>query len=63
MHLGHRGMLGVRLRDLLSGEGMRWVLISNYMIDVPWLMSACPALASAEKLVFVHGEKDARGCA
>ncbi len=28
---------------------------SNYMVDMPWLLEACPALLTAEHLVMVHG--------
>jgi hypothetical protein len=26
---------------------VQWVLLSNYQYDVPWLLSACPALQAA----------------
>ena len=49
-----RGMLGLRLRDVVSGP-MRWVFISNYMVDLDWLLSAAPDLAEAERLMIAHG--------
>jgi hypothetical protein len=36
---------------------MRWALVSNYMLDLPWLLSACPDLTRAQRLVVVHGER------
>ena len=35
---------------------MRWALASNYMMDLGWLLSACPDLAAVPRLVLVHGE-------
>ena len=49
-----RGMLGLKLSDLVSGR-MRWVFISNYMVDLQWLLSAAPDLADADKLIIAHG--------
>ncbi|KAK9811236.1 hypothetical protein WJX72_000407 [[Myrmecia] bisecta] len=53
------GMLGARLRDIIQGN-IKWILISNYMIDLPWLLSACPALLGAQQAVIVHGERGGR---
>lgn len=50
------GFLGVRLKDLLRG-GMLWCLVSNYMLDFRWLLSACPELHGVPRIVLVHGEK------
>lgn len=36
---------------------MKWVLASNYMVDMTWLLSACPHLLQAQQLVIVHGER------
>ena len=47
-------MLGLRLRDLVSGN-MRWVFISNYMVDLDWLLAAAPDLALADRLMIAHG--------
>lgn len=52
----NQGFLGLKLGDLVRGS-MQWALISNYMIDFAWLLSACPDLLTAGKLVVVHGEK------
>ena len=51
-------MLGARLADVLGGGHVRWMLISNYMIDVGWLLSAVPSILSANKVVLVHGERN-----
>ena len=53
--LSCRGVMGISLSDLID-QGAKWVLVSNYMIDMVWLLSAVPALLSAEQLVFVHGQ-------
>ena len=47
--------MGVTLADLI-GKGATWVFISNYMIDMKFLLSACPNLLAADHLVFAHGE-------
>lgn len=58
--LGTRACLGVRLRDLVQGP-FRWALLSNYMIDTRWLLSAVPALLRPDlRLLIVHGEREAR---
>lgn len=51
----NEGFLGVGLAYLVRGD-MRWCLISNYMLDFAWLLSACPDLARAPRLLVVHGE-------
>ena len=52
------GMLGTRLADVLGGGHVRWMLISNYMIDVGWLLSAVPSILAADRVVLVHGERN-----
>ncbi|KAL0031162.1 hypothetical protein WJX77_006853 [Trebouxia sp. C0004] len=47
---------GCRLRDVVHGS-MKWVLASNFMVDMTWLLSACPHLLQAHQLVIVHGER------
>lgn len=51
----NEGFLGVRLADLVRGP-MKFVLVSNYMLDFKWLLSACPDLHNAQRLLLVHGE-------
>ena len=47
---------GCRLQDVVHGS-MKWVLASNFMVDMTWLLSACPHLLQAHQLVIVHGER------
>ncbi|KAL3159457.1 hypothetical protein ABBQ38_009882 [Trebouxia sp. C0009 RCD-2024] len=47
---------GCRLREVVHGS-MKWVLASNYMVDMTWLLSACPDLITAGQLLIVHGER------
>lgn len=44
------------LADLVRGP-MKMVLASNYMMDFKWLLSACPDLRNAQRLLLVHGER------
>ncbi|GIL60588.1 hypothetical protein Vafri_15126 [Volvox africanus] len=50
------GCLGADLRRLVSGGPMQLALVSNYMVDVPWLLSFLPGLVEARQLFIVHGE-------
>ncbi len=47
-------MLGLKLSDVVCGR-MRWVFISNYMVDLQWLLSEAPDLADADRLMIAHG--------
>ncbi|KAL4437090.1 hypothetical protein ABPG75_004229 [Micractinium tetrahymenae] len=49
------GFLGVSLRDLVSGD-IRFALVENAAIDVPFLLSACPDLRRAGMLLVHHAE-------
>ncbi|EFJ50373.1 hypothetical protein VOLCADRAFT_88920 [Volvox carteri f. nagariensis] len=49
------GCLGVDLRHVVSGP-LQLALVSNYMIDMGWLLSCCPDLAKARQFFVVHGE-------
>jgi tyrosyl-DNA phosphodiesterase-1 len=51
----NEGFLGITLSDLISGP-MQWVLVSNFMIDMSWLFSACPDLITVPSLLVCHGE-------
>ncbi|KAK9915663.1 hypothetical protein WJX75_002388 [Coccomyxa subellipsoidea] len=53
-----RGALGTQLKDLLSGGPIRWLLISNFMIDIKWFVSAAPSVLDADRVTVVHGEKN-----
>lgn len=50
-----RGVMGVTLADLID-DGAKWILVSNYLFSMEFLLSACPSLLTAEHLVFAHGE-------
>eukprot|EP00879_Flechtneria_rotunda_P030631 GHRR01033292.1.p1 GENE.GHRR01033292.1~~GHRR01033292.1.p1 ORF type:complete len:334 (+),score=119.75 GHRR01033292.1:72-1073(+) len=50
------GCLGIQLRQLVCGA-LKFALVSNYMVDMAWLLSACPDLVTADKVIVVHGEK------
>ena len=52
----------MRLRDVVCGP-LRSALVSNYMVDLAWLLSACPDLARASRLMLVHGERSSQRCA
>eukprot|EP00877_Chromochloris_zofingiensis_P000105 jgi/Chrzof1/10095/Cz04g26260.t1 len=49
------GCFGARLRDIITGD-IQLAFIENYMIDLGWLLSACPALHTAKQVIVVHGE-------
>jgi len=50
------------MRDLLP-PGLRWVLVSNYMIDIGWQLEAAPALLrDGLRVVIVHGDRHAEKC-
>ena len=52
----NQGLASARLGDLVAGT-IRWALVSNYMIDLAWLFSACPSLCKvSDGMLVVHGE-------
>ena len=53
------GFLGVRLSDLVV-PGMQFCIVVNFMVDAPWLFSACPALRDCPLLIMAHGESGPR---
>ena len=53
----NEGPLGFDLTQACSGA-IQWALVSNFMIDMAWLASACPHLFFADQLIIVHGQKD-----
>lgn len=61
----NEGLLGSTLGDFVTAHpvAIQWALVSNYMIDLRWLLSACPALVTVPKVVIVHGESGARALA
>ena len=48
----------MRLGDIIKGQ-MRFVLVSNYVLNFRWLLSFCPDMMRAGhvQLVF-HGDKE-----
>jgi tyrosyl-DNA phosphodiesterase-1 len=63
-HWGNEGFLGATLQDLVSGP-IQWALVSNFGLDIKWLLDACPSLADAPEVVVVHGmdKNDGNGTA
>ncbi|KAL4422181.1 hypothetical protein ABPG77_006422 [Micractinium sp. CCAP 211/92] len=55
----NEGFLGARLADLVCGD-MRWCMVANTMLDLRWLLSACPDLARAGRMVLVHDKCTSR---
>ncbi|XVE51161.1 hypothetical protein DITRI_Ditri02bG0017000 [Diplodiscus trichospermus] len=49
----------VSIEDVIQGDVLLAVL-SNYMVDTDWLMSACPRLAKIPYVLVIHGEGDSR---
>lgn len=48
----------VSIEDVIQGNLLVAVL-SNYMVDIDWLMSACPDLRKIPNVLVVHGESGA----
>ncbi|VVB14553.1 unnamed protein product [Arabis nemorensis] len=49
----------VSITDVIEGDVVAAIL-SNYMVDIDWLMSACPKLANIPQVMVIHGEGDGR---
>ncbi|CAN8299931.1 unnamed protein product [Cochlearia groenlandica] len=49
----------VSINDVIEGDVVAAIL-SNYMVDIDWLMSACPKLANIPQVMVIHGEGDVR---
>lgn len=47
----------VSIRDVIQGDVLIAVL-SNYMVDIDWLLSSCPTLAKIPHVLVIHGEGD-----
>ncbi|XP_031397042.1 tyrosyl-DNA phosphodiesterase 1 isoform X1 [Punica granatum] len=47
----------VSISDVIQGDIVLSIL-SNYMVDIDWLIPACPALAKVPHVLVVHGEGD-----
>ncbi|XP_038981850.1 tyrosyl-DNA phosphodiesterase 1 isoform X2 [Phoenix dactylifera] len=48
----------VAIQDVIQGNVLIAVL-SNYMVDIDWLMSACPDLRKIPHVLVIHGESGA----
>ncbi|KAG1677209.1 hypothetical protein FOA52_013407 [Chlamydomonas sp. UWO 241] len=48
------GCLGASLEDLVQGP-ITTAIVSNFMIDMGWLLEKAPALKSAEQMLVLHG--------
>ncbi|CAH8361147.1 unnamed protein product [Eruca vesicaria subsp. sativa] len=49
----------VNINDVVEGDVVAAIL-SNYMVDVDWLVSACSKLANIPQVMVIHGEGDGR---
>jgi len=58
----NEGFLGFQFSKVVRGP-ISWALISNYMLDFRWLLSACPELQQVPRVVIVHGESGSRAAA
>lgn len=47
----------VSISDVIQGDVL-FAVLSNYMVDMDWLMSACPKLAKIPNMLVIHGEGD-----
>ncbi|CAL0332101.1 unnamed protein product [Lupinus luteus] len=45
--------------DVIQGD-IQIAILSNYMLDIHWLLSACPALSKVPHVLLIHGESDGR---
>ncbi|KAF6171132.1 hypothetical protein GIB67_012206, partial [Kingdonia uniflora] len=49
----------VSIEDVIQGN-VTVAILSNYMVDMDWLISACPTLRKIPHVLVVHGEGDGR---
>ncbi|KAM1883945.1 hypothetical protein ACFX13_005245 [Malus domestica] len=47
----------VSIRDLIQGD-ILVAILSNYMVDIDWLIPACPSIAKVPHVLVIHGEGD-----
>lgn len=43
------------VRDVIKGDVL-FAMLSDYMVDLEWLLSACPLLKRVPRVVVIHGE-------
>ncbi|CAL9121280.1 unnamed protein product [Musa textilis] len=48
----------VTIGDVIQGNVL-FAILSNYMVDIDWLISACPSLRKVPHVLVVHGESGA----
>ncbi|XP_057437194.1 tyrosyl-DNA phosphodiesterase 1 [Lotus japonicus] len=49
----------VSIGDVIQGD-IQIAILSNYMVDIDWLIPACPALSKVPHVLVIHGESDER---
>ncbi|CAI8612455.1 unnamed protein product [Vicia faba] len=49
----------VSISDVIQGD-ILVAILSNYMVDIDWLVPACPALSKVPYVLVLHGESDER---
>ncbi|XP_014520570.1 tyrosyl-DNA phosphodiesterase 1 [Vigna radiata var. radiata] len=49
----------VSIGDVIQGD-ILVAILSNYMVDIDWLIPACPALSKVPHVLVIHGESDGR---
>ncbi|KAI5430353.1 tyrosyl-DNA phosphodiesterase 1 [Lathyrus oleraceus] len=49
----------VSISDVIQGD-ILVAILSNYMVDIDWLVPACPALSKVPHVLVLHGEGDER---
>ncbi|KAL2655301.1 hypothetical protein AAZV13_04G059400 [Glycine max] len=49
----------VSIGDVIQGD-IKVAILSNYMVDIDWLVPACPALSKVPHVLVIHGESDGR---
>ncbi|XP_065879228.1 tyrosyl-DNA phosphodiesterase 1 [Euphorbia lathyris] len=47
----------VSINDVIKGD-ILFAVLSNYMVEMDWLMSACPTLKQVPHVLVIHGEGD-----
>ncbi|KAI9123418.1 hypothetical protein K1719_004718 [Acacia pycnantha] len=50
----------VSINDVIQGD-ILVAILSNYMVDIDWLIPACPALSKIPHVLVIHGESDGKG--
>ncbi|KAK7308146.1 hypothetical protein VNO77_41743 [Canavalia gladiata] len=49
----------VSIGDVIQGD-ILIAILSNYMVDIDWLVPACPALSKVPHVLVIHGESEGR---